>query len=104
LPVISPASWIIAKTRRIIRRFENADATSPRNARTLEELNIRHGLIFRRLLRKAVIVEASPQRHYLNRKHLLNFEESRKIRIKAVLVIIAVIVIFAMIYNFIAKS
>jgi len=104
MPVISPAPMIIAKTRRIVRRFENADATSPKNARTLEELNLRHGLILRRLIRKEVIVEASPQRFYLNRGNLLNFEESRKIRMKAVLVIIAVIVIFAMIYNFIAKS
>lgn len=103
MPVISPAPMIIAKTRRIIRRFENADATSPQNARTLEELNLHHGLIFRRLLRKEVIVEASPQRYYLNHEHLLNYENSRKIRMKAVLVIIAVIVIIAMIYNFITK-
>lgn len=104
MPVISPAPMIIAKTRRIIRRFENVDATSPGNARTLEELNLRHGLILGRLLRKEVIVEASPQRYYLNRRNLPNFEESRKTRMKVVLVIIAVIVIFAMIYNFIAKS
>lgn len=104
MPVISPAPMIIAKTRRIIRRFENADATSAQNARTLEELNLRHGLILRRLLRKEVVVEASSQRYYLNREHLLNYENSRKTRMKAVLVIIAVILIFAMIYNFIAKS
>ncbi len=102
--MISPAPMIIAKTRRIFRRFEDADATSPRNARTLEELNLRHGLIIRRLLRKEVIVEASPQRYYLNREHLLNYENSRKIRMKTVLVVIAVIVIFAMIYNYISKS
>jgi len=104
MPVISPAPMIIAKARKIIRRFEDADATSPRKARTLEELNLRNGLIIRRLLRKEVIVEASPQRYYLNREHLLNYENSRKIRRNAVLVIIAVIVIFAMIYNFITQS
>ena len=104
MPVFSPAPMIIAKTRRIILRFQNADATSPRNARTLEELNLRHGLILRRLIRKGFIVEASPQRYYLNREQLLNYEESRKIRIKTILVVMAVIVIFAMIYNYISKS
>jgi hypothetical protein len=58
----------------------------------------------RRLLRRGVIVEASLQRYYLNREHLLNYEDSRKIRMKTVLVVIAVIVIFAMIYNYISKS
>jgi len=103
MPVFSPAPMIIAKTRRIILRFQNADATSPRNARTLEELNLRHGLIFRRLLRKGVIVEASPQRYYLNRENLFEYNEIRRSRIKVLLLVIAVIIIIAAIYGFFDK-
>ena len=98
----SPGPMIIAKTRRIFRRFEDAGATSPRDAKTLEELGVFHGLIFKKLLRQGVIIEASPQRYYLSHEIKLEYNQGRKTRIKILLLVVAVIIIIAAIYNFIA--
>jgi hypothetical protein len=102
--MISPAPMIIAKTRRIIRRFEEADATSPRKARTIDELGLYHGLIFKRLLKQGVIIEASPRRYYLSRENTIEYERVRQTRIKIMLVIMAVIVIIAVIYSSLMKQ
>jgi hypothetical protein len=99
----SPAPIIVAKTRRIFRRFEDAGATSPGNARTIEELDLYHGLIFSRLLKQGVIIEATPQRYYLNRENLLDYSERRKFRKTIILAIFAILVIIGVIYSFFAK-
>jgi len=100
----SPAPIIVAKTRRILRKFEDADATSPGNTRTLEELGLRHSLIFRKLLRQGVFVEASPRRYYLNRENLVEYNERRRIRKTIAFAVLALLVIMGIIYSFFIKS
>jgi hypothetical protein len=57
---------ILRRERKVVRRFRDAGATTPAAARTLEELQLRHGVGVRRLRHNAVIREAGPERFYLD--------------------------------------
>ena len=104
MPVYSPAPMIVAKTRKFVRRFEEANATSARNARTLEELNLRRSLIFMRYLKLGVFIEASPQRYFLSHENLYGYNERRRKRMTVVFAVLAIIVAIAMVYSYVTKS
>ncbi len=99
----SPATLIVAKTRRIFRRFEEARATSPGYARTPDELGLYHGLIFRRLVNQGVLIEASPGRYYLSHENQLEYNTRRQARIKIILGVIVIIIAIAVIFNIFGK-
>ncbi len=90
---VPPTGAIIAKKiKKIIRHFDEAGALTEKTARNPEELGIRKGLIFNRLVRNGVMVEGSQQRYFLNRENLAIYQANRRRRI-----IIAILVIFSII-------
>ncbi len=60
------AGVILGRERRMVNRLRMAGATSPTQARTLEELGLAEGLVLHRLRDRAVIRQASPERYYLD--------------------------------------
>jgi len=57
---------ILRKERRVVEHFREAGATSPATAKLLDDLHERHTLGLRRLRKRAVIREATPDRFYLD--------------------------------------
>jgi hypothetical protein len=88
---------VAVKFRKMISRFLDSGTTSPRNAKTLQELNIRAGLMFSRLLKREVIIEPVPGRYYLNEENLATYRHSRRIM---ALIILGTFFIAIMVYLF----
>lgn len=85
---------IARKQNRYMRRFEDAEATSPANARTLDELRCRSSFAFRRLLGCGVFVEVSEGRYYIDLARAEAFRARRRI---VVLVAIGIAVVTAIV-------
>ena len=93
IPVLI-AVIIIVRTRKIIEIFINSDTTNPYNAKSLEVLNISSSFIFKRLLRRGVIIEIGFEKYYLNEGNLIKYNiRRRKIIIVVFLIIIAFVLI-----------
>lgn len=71
---MSAAAIIMRRQKQIIRRFRDAGATSPRTARSLDELGMRSHWIFRHMARKGVFVLIPPNRWYMSLEALAGFE------------------------------
>jgi hypothetical protein len=81
---------VAAKFRKIIRRFIDSGTTSPGTSKTWVELNLRRGLMFKRLINRGVIIETNPERYYL---HLENLAEYNNRRRKLILIFLAVLIV-----------
>lgn len=89
-----PAGAIISgKINRIIRQFELAGATSAKNAKTAEELNIRKGFLFQRLVSQHVLIGVPQNRYFLNQANFINYRANRRKRILIFLIILFIIMI-----------
>ena len=88
---------ILARERRMVNRIRAAGASSPEQARTLEQLGITRGVILRRLRERAVIRQAGPDRFYLDEP---SWEAVRRARRRAIHVmgVIVLIVLFAVLF------
>ena len=88
---------ILARERRMVNRVRAAGASSPEQARTLEQLGISRGVILRRLRERAVIRQAGPDRFYLDEP---SWEAVRRARRRAIHVmgVIVLIVLFAVVF------
>ena len=60
------AAIIIRKQRDIVRVFQGAGVTTPDRARDPDTLGIDQSLVFKGLVRRAVLREAGPGRYYLD--------------------------------------
>ena len=89
---------LLAGERRMVKRLRTAGAVTPDQARTLEELGIRRGVILRRLRERAVIREAGAERFYLDEP---SWEAVRRSRRRAihVLWVVALVVLFALLFG-----
>jgi|GEM_PF-879263 len=56
-----------AVQKKVIRKFEDQCATDPRQAMTLESLNIKNRSFTKELIKEKVIVEIADGRYYLDR-------------------------------------
>ena len=83
------AAIIIRKQRDIVRVFQGAGVTTPDRARDPDALGIDQSLVFKGLVRRAVLREASPGRYYLDEPSW-NAMGSRRRRM-AVVVLVALI-------------
>ena len=75
---MNPAPIILRRQGQIVRRFREAEVTSPRAARALDELGIQSSWLFRRMARKGIFVAVSPDRWYLDLEVLAEFERRRR--------------------------
>jgi hypothetical protein len=92
---------IVAKFKKLIRKFQESGTTSPKTAKTLQELRINPRFMFNRLVRRGIINEAGSGRYYLNESGLDNYNQSRKIR---VIIVLAIIIILVLVGMFMSKS
>ena len=60
------AAIVFAIQKKIIRKFRDQCATDPRQAMTLESLNIRKRVAVKSLIKKKILVEAPNYRFYLD--------------------------------------
>jgi hypothetical protein len=109
---MNPASQIPATTaamaavviavqfKKLIASFRNSGTTSPKTAKTLEDLNIHPRMMFRRLLNRGVINEAGSAKYYLNEANLEEYNQVRRIRI---LIIMGILIILVLIGVFVLK-
>ena len=81
----------------MVNRVRMAGATSPQQARTLEELGISRGFVLRRLRERAVIRQAGADRFYLDEE---SWAAVRRVRRRAVHVtwVIALIIVLAVLF------
>lgn len=92
------AAVILGRERRMVDRLRMAGATSPLQARTLEELGLAEGLILHRLRDRAVIRQAGPDRYYLDEE---SWNAVRRSRRRAIHVswLIALIILLAILFG-----
>jgi hypothetical protein len=69
---------VVTRIRRIVNRFLETGTTSPKAARSLPELNMRHSLLFSRLVRRNVIIEVAPGRYYLDESNYADYRQRRR--------------------------
>jgi len=91
------AAVVLAKERRMVGRFRMSGAVSPQQARTLEELGIKPGVILRRLRERAVVRKVGEDRYYVDE---LSWEAVRRSRRRAIHVagVIALVLILAVLF------
>jgi len=103
IPAITAALIVVlmaAKFKKLIKSFRNSGTTSPRTAKTLEDLNIHPRRMFRRLLNRGVINEAGSGRYYLNEANLDEYNQVRRIR---VMIIFGILILLVLISVFVLK-
>ena len=81
----------------MVSRLRMAGATSPQQARTLEELGISRGLVLRRLRERAVVRLAGPDRFYLDEQSWAAVRRSRR-RAIHISWVIALIIVLAVLF------
>ena len=75
---------IVRKQRDIAEVFEGARALSPETARVPDELGIDESLVFRGLVRRAVLREAGAGRYYLDLPSWRAMQDGRRRRVMLV--------------------
>lgn len=94
---------IVIRTKKLIKLFKQTGTTTPRSAKTVDELGTRHNLIFRKLVRREVLKEASPERYYLSEENLEDYLKRRRLRVFIVLMILlGLIIIDALFLHYIS--
>ncbi|HKI01523.1 MAG TPA: hypothetical protein VKK31_06045 [Thermoanaerobaculia bacterium] len=97
LPSLSPAlpvAILAWRIRALLRRFETLHAVSPDSAVSLDELNVRNSVIFRRFVKRGVIGKVGEDRYYLDRDRQQEWMKVRRKRAVVVVTVIGVIVFF----------
>ncbi len=77
IPVIIVV-FILVKFRSIINQFKNSSTTDAFSAKSLEELNIRRGGIFNRLVNHGVLIQTEEGRYYLSEENLDKYNKKRR--------------------------
>lgn len=95
ISIIPTMAVIIAvvKHKKFINRFIDTGTVNPQSARSLEELDLRTGLIFRRLLNRKVLIEFGNGRYYLDEDNLAKYNKIRRIRFLVVIVALIILII-----------
>jgi hypothetical protein len=93
MPIPTAGAMITARTNRGIIQFIRAEAFSETNARTPEELCIRNGFIFTRLVNQGVLIEVSNYRYFLNRENLVLYRSKQRKRALIMLLMIFILIV-----------
>ncbi len=98
MPAVVPIAPIAvaAKRNRIVRHFTTAAARSPETARTLSELKLTQGHIFRHMIRDGIIREEAGEKFWLD--EAANAARGRRVMVYiAVALGVSVVIIVAMV-------
>ena len=89
---------VVMHQNRLMRRFRDAMATTPKSARTLAEIGCRNSWTFRRMAARGVFIETSDGRYYMDEDAARWFVK-RRWRVMVVF-LAAVILLFAILQMF----
>ena len=95
----SVAAVIIAKQNRCMRRFQGGGAISPDTAADLAQIGCRDSRLFRSLVSRGVIRQASPGKFYIDMQSASEFRKNRLLRALTALVIILGIAALVMYFS-----
>lgn len=89
------AAVIVRKQREIVDCYRAAHATAPTQARDPGELGVEHSMIFKGLVRRAVLRDVGGGRYYLDEPAWEAFGNSRRrlVLMALILALLAVIVV-----------
>jgi len=89
---------VMARQRRILRKFEEAGASDAAHARTPAELDIRDGHFFGRMVKARVLVGVSEGRYYVSAEGLSRWRQRRRIAVLSAigLVVVGMLVALAL--------
>ena len=90
---------VMARQKKIISVFHKAGATNSVNAIFPEEHGIHQRIIFRKLVRDGIIVQAYQGRYYLDELREKNVGKRRRDIIGIILMVIAIIVLIAFLWQ-----
>ena len=82
---------IVAKTKKIINTFINTETTATYSAKSLKELKLKPNSIFKRLIKRGLLIEIL-DKYYLDEQKLLEYNNKRK-KIMTIVIISVIIVI-----------
>jgi hypothetical protein len=92
--VMTATTVVAAQRKKILRAFEQHDATDPERARTPDEVGCRDSLVFRSLVRRGVLREAGGGRYYLDLESASRLRaRQRAMALIAVLAIVTLVIL-----------
>jgi len=98
--MFNPAIAAVAKRNKIIRRFRAANATVPERAIDPFILGLRHGLVFKKLVVRGILVETTRNLFYLDEARELTFNASRR---KITLLLLAILLVALTLHLYFSK-
>jgi hypothetical protein len=90
---------VVRKTQQITDAYKTSGATDHETARTPGELGLRRGLLFKRLVRRNVLIEIAPGRYYLDETSLEIYFARRKTRMMAVVIVLIALIAADMVFG-----
>ena len=88
------AAVILARQRRMIRRFRDTGATDPLRACRPEDLGIRRSWLFNRMIDRGVFIPIGDGRYFLDLDGAHRFRENQRLR--ALILLIVALVLFVL--------
>lgn len=82
-----PAFVSLAKAKKIIKHFNEAGAYNQNSAISPDRSGLRKGFIFKRLVRKGILMETTENRYYLDFENLQHYRATRAKRISFILIL-----------------
>jgi hypothetical protein len=82
---------VVMYQNRLMRRFRDAGATSPKTAVALADIGCRNSWVFRRMAARSVFMETADGRYYMDANAARQFVETRRQRILTFLAVAIVI-------------
>ena len=90
---------VVIRIKKIINGFLKSGTTNPKAAKTAEELNIRRGLLFRRLVSRNVLIEPAPGRFYLHEENLEKYYRSRRMTLVAIFFVVGLFILADLVFT-----
>ena len=88
---MSGGAVVISRQNRLIRAFREAGAVSPESAVKPDDIGIREGWVFRRMIAYGVFQGTEEGRYYLDPKATVRFLRLRTLRIVVFLVVMVLV-------------
>jgi hypothetical protein len=99
----APVAIMRLREREVVEDFRHVGATSPADAKTLEEVGIGESRAFQRLVERAVIKEATPGCYYLDEESWTAIRRMRR-RMVGILLITVLLIFVATMYGVVTTS
>ena len=89
---------VVMHQNRLMRRFQDAEVTSPKSAKSLADMGCRNSWIFRRMVVRGVFVETGDGRFYMDENAAQVFVKMRRRRMLTFFVVAIVICVVWLVF------